>query len=79
MKLTDHRRLVLAIMAGEPDAVVYDKGAGWDCGYSKLDGNTAWWLIRAGLVTTDREDEDLWYLKITEAGQAALDDEGDDA
>lgn len=74
MKLTEHRRLVLAIMAEKPDALVYEKGAGWYCGDSQLDGRTAWWLLRAGLVTTERGiSDDPWYLKLTEAGLAALD------
>lgn len=72
--LTAHQRQVLEVMRDEPDALVYEKGAGWWCGCKQLDGRTAWFLIRAMLVTTNDEmtGDDPWYLELTESGLRAI-------
>ena len=71
--LTAHQRRVLETMRDEPDALVYERGAGWWCGCHPLDGRTAWFLIRSMLVTTTEEsDINPWYLELTESGLRAI-------
>lgn len=74
--MTAHQYRVLETVHDDDNALVYERGSGWWCGCERLDGKTAWVLIRAMLVTTTEDSSiDPWYLKITDHGERALRDQ----
>ena len=70
--LTLHQVATMVSVSGD-ETIAYEKGDGWWTGYSRLDGNTAWALMRAGMITTNHSitGGGVTYYKLTRLGRLA--------